>query len=31
MMKTKTAQEEERRDFDTLKTQLFSLQSKLGD
>ena len=31
MMKTKAAQEEERRDFDVLKTQLYSLQSRLGD
>ena len=31
MMKTKTSQDEERRDFDQLKTQLFTLQSRLGD
>ena len=31
MMKTKAAQEDERRDFDQLKTQLFTLQSRLGD
>ncbi len=31
MMKTKAAQEDERRDFDALKTQLYTLQSRLGD
>ena len=31
MMKTKASQDEERRDFDVLKTQLFTLQSRLGD
>lgn len=31
MMKTKASQDEERRDFDVLKTQLYSLQSRLGD
>ena len=30
-MKTKASQEEERRDFDALKTQLYSLQSRLGN
>lgn len=31
MMKTKASQDDERRDFDVLKTQLFTLQSRLGD
>ena len=31
LMKTKASQEEERREFDVLKTQLFTLQSRLGD
>ena len=31
IMKTKASQDEERRDFDILKTQLFSLQSRLGE
>ena len=31
MMKTKAAQEEERREFDALKTQMYSLQSRLGE
>lgn len=31
MMKTKASQEEERRDFDMLKSQLYTLQSRLGD
>jgi len=31
MIKTKASQDEERREFDMLKTQLYSLQSRLGD
>ena len=31
MMKTKAAQDDERREFDLLRNQLSSLQSRLGD
>ena len=31
MMKTKANEEKERREFDTLKTQLYSLQHRLGE
>jgi len=31
MMKTKAAQEDERRDFDMLRTQLSSLTNRLGE